>query len=325
MRYVDFINRIIVDKVLESERIVLFGQNISAGSCLSGLTRNLKVNKNGLIINTPNCENTLCGIGFGLMINGVSSIFFMKQQDFLLLGIDHLVNTYNIIRQNKPLASFTIMTIVVDSGYEGPQSSLNNFGDFCSLARIPGFTITNKIDAEEIINSHLISPGFRIIGVSQRLFKKDIIEVQKIYSNKDYTLFQYTEGNDATIVCFNFSFPYGLELYNKLKEKGINSSLFSVNAVTPIKWGEIIENVKRTKNIIIIDDCKSETLSCYDLLSSIFDECKIENKMVIKRNYSNNWLCPNPDQITVDYNYIINKLLVSEKKIRKLQRLMNEN
>ena len=37
------------------------------------------------------------GVGFGLMLRSVNSVFFMKQFDFLLLGIDHLVNTYNII------------------------------------------------------------------------------------------------------------------------------------------------------------------------------------------------------------------------------------
>jgi len=128
MKYIEFINQLIKEKVLEAEKIVLFGQNISAGSCISGLTRNLKV-QNGLIINTPNSENTLCGVGFGLMLNKISSIFFMKQQDFLLLGIDHLVNTYNIIRQKEPSASFTIVTVVMDHGFEGPQHSFNNFGD----------------------------------------------------------------------------------------------------------------------------------------------------------------------------------------------------
>ena len=247
MKYVEYINELIGKKTSETEKLVLFGQNIAAGSCLSGFTKNLKVGEGGFIINTPNSENTLTGLGFGLMLSGVSSIFFMKQQDFLLLGIDQLVNTYNFIRRKNPTASFTIVFIVVDVGYQGMQSSLNNFGDFCSMARIPGFTITNKVDAEEIINAHLVSPGFRIIGVSQRLFGQEILDVGKSYSNNEKTLFQYAEGDKATVVCFNLAFPYGLELHNKLKEKGIDSSLFSVNAVTPIEWSRIIENVKRLK------------------------------------------------------------------------------
>lgn len=136
MKYVEYANSMIREEVIKKDRLVLYGQNIGAGSCLGGLTRSLKVQKNGRIINTQNSENTLVGVGFGLMLNNVSSIYFMKQQDFLLLGIDHLVNTYNIIRVNVPKASFTIMPIIVDSGYEGPQSCLNSFADFCSIGSV---------------------------------------------------------------------------------------------------------------------------------------------------------------------------------------------
>lgn len=309
MKYVEFMNELIRKKISESDKMVLFGQNINAGSCISGLTKNLQVKKEDFIINAPNCENTLSGIGFGLMINGVSSIFFLKQQDFLLLGMDHLVNTYNFIRRKDPLASFTIVFVVVDNGYQGLQSSLNNFGDFCSMAKVPGFTITNKSDAEQIISRYMVSPGFRIIGFSQRLFQKDLIDIEKIYSNKDGTLFKYTEGRDSTIVCFNFSFQYGLNLYNKLIETGFNSSLFSVNSVTPINWSEIIEDVKKTKNIVIIDDSKSENLSCDNLLSRVLSECRIEKNIILKRKFSDDWLWPNPDELMINYSDVINKLL----------------
>jgi len=309
LKYIEFVNKAISQKILESERVVIFGQNISAGSCLSGLTRNLQVKKGDYVINTPNCENTQCGVGFGLMINGVSSIFFMKQQDFLLLGIDHLVNTYNFIRRKNPLASFTIVTTVVDNGYQGLQSSLNNLGDFCSIARVPGFTITNKEDVKQIINSQLITPGFRIIGVSQRLFKSELIEIEKIYSNKENTLFQYTEGNEVTIVCFNFSFPYGFELYNKLKKKGIASSLFSVNAVTPINWDKIIKDLTKTKKLVVMEDSKSENLSCYNFLMNAYNKCQINSKIIVKKDFSKDWLSPNLDQLEINYDNIIEKLV----------------
>ena len=138
MKYLNFINEQIRSTIEKNDNLVLFGQNISAGSCLGGLTKNLKVNENSKIINSTNSENSLCGFGFGMMMNNVSSVFFMKQLDFLLLGIDHLVNTYNIIRSVKKdlKSSFTIMPIIVDNGFQGPQSSFNNFGDICSIARI---------------------------------------------------------------------------------------------------------------------------------------------------------------------------------------------
>lgn len=310
MKYVSHINEIIRKKVFETNNIVIYGENVNAGSCLSGLSRGIKIKKEnrGFVINTPNSENAQVGIGFGLMMNNVSSIFFFKQQDFLLLGIDHLVNTHNFIKLKNPSASYTIITSIVDNGYQGLQSSLNNFGDFCSIARIDGFTITNKKDAEEILDKHLISPGFRIIGVSQRLFNQEIIDMDLIYSNNDKTLFKYSEGTDATIVCFNLSFPYGVELGKKLKENNISYSLFSVNSPTPIDWEKITLDVKKTRRLIIIDDSKSENLSCYNMIAKIQDECKFE-KIMIKREFSIDTLSPNDDLIKIDYKKIVKTLI----------------
>ena len=311
MKYIEFINNLIKEQVTKEENVVIYGQNINAGSCLGGLTKDLAVGKNGRIINSTNSENTLCGFGFGLMMNGISSVFFMKQLDFLLLGIDHLVNTFNIIRNTgfKNRSSFTIFPITIDNGYQGPQSSLNNFSDFCSIAKVSGYTITNKIDAENIISSKLISPGFRIISVSQRLFKEEIIEPPELLYTDNNTIFQYSEGSDVTLVCFNFSFPYGWDLYNELQKNGISVSLFNVNSPIPTKWEKIITNTKKTQKLIIIDDSKSENIACDSLIANVASTITLKKKVVIKRILSDDWLNPVSDKMEIDNAQILNELI----------------
>ena len=294
MKYVDFINERIRSTVEKTNNLVLFGQNISAGSCLGGLTKNVKVKTNSRIINSTNSENSLCGFGFGMMMNHVSSIFFMKQLDFLLLGIDHLVNTYNIIRNVKKdlQSSFTIMPIIVDNGFQGPQSSFNNFGDVCSIARVQGYTISTKFEAEKIISEKLCAPGFRIIGVSQRLFKDDIID--------EYVLYASEEVKRANI----FS---RLELSEECKKEKISSSVFNVTSVTPISWNEILTDVKKTKNLIIIDDSKSANFACDNLSSYIAQEIPT-NTIIVKKQINENWLNTNSDQMELDYLNIIKQI-----------------
>jgi len=305
MKYVEFINETVRKKVLEPEHILLFGQNIAAGSCISGFTRGLKVKSGGRIINTPNCENTLCGIGFGSMMNGVPAVFFMKQLDFLLLGIDQLVNTYNIVRRKAPKSSFTIMPVIVDSGYEGPQSALNNLADFCSIARVPGYTITNKIYAQEIINKHLTTPGFRIIAISQRLFKTEIVDIPCIYMNEDRSLFQYAQGTDVTIVCFNLSLAHGLEIHRRMAEKNIQASVFSINAAMPIAWDEIMGDVQATKRVIMIDDSKSVNTPWQNLLNALYTQGAMEKHVIVQRSYEGYWCRPHHDQLQMDYDKVI--------------------
>ncbi len=311
MKYIEHLNNLIKTEVVKPEHAVLFGQNINAGSCLGGLTKGMAVKPGGRIINSTNSENSLVGFGFGLMLNGAQGVFFMKQMDFLLLGIDQLVNTYNIIRSAKHQpkeGSFTVVATVVDSGYEGPQSSLNNFADFCSVARIPGFAVTNRADADYIFSKHLFRSGFRVIGLSQRLGKTEIIdpgEPVKVFG--DGTIFQYSKGEDATLVSFNFSFPQAQSLNEALKKAGINADHFNVNSAVATDWFPILERVSRTKKIIVVDDSKSVHISADSLLAELTGK-PIEKKVVIKRKINENWLYPVSDVFEIDEKKVIEEI-----------------
>ncbi len=311
MTYYEHLNNLIRTEVAKPEHAVLFGQNINAASYLSGLTRGMAVKSSGRIMNSTNTENTLVGFGFGLMLSGVSAVFFMKQMDFLLLGIDQLVNTYNIIRSLKRPqgGSFTIVAVVVDSGYEGPQSSLNNFADFCSIARIPGFAITNRADADYLIPKHLVQPGFRILGVSQRLKKEDIMDPgTPLGIAENGAIFHYTEGSDVTLVSFNFSFPQASHLRRTLEEKGIGVAHFNVNSALAIDWVPIQESVSKTKKIVVVDDSKSVHIPADALLAHICAEAQLERKVVIKRALGDNWLCPTSDIFEIDEAAVVRAL-----------------
>jgi len=312
MKYVEFLNSLIKQEVARRERIVLFGQNINAGSCLAGLTRGLKVSPLGKIINTTNSENSLCGLGFGLMLGGVPAVFFMKQLDFLSLGVEHLVDTYNIIRnighQLKD-GSFTIVATVVDSGYEGPQSASNNFSDICSMARVRGLTITNRIDAETIIPAELVAPGFRIIALSQRLSREEILHPgQALYVNSEHTVFQYAEGNDATIASFNFSFPQAGKLLRELSQANIHSALFNVNSPTATDWSRVVGHAQESGKLILIDDSKSRNLALDALAVDVVKTAPIKKLVVLKRHLGEDWLHPVSDEMTIDTKGVLEEL-----------------
>lgn len=309
MKYIQHINARIGAQTRETPGLVLFGQNIAAGSHLSGLTKGLAVGHGGTILNTTNAENTLTGIGFGLMLEGVSSIFFVKQLDFLLLGVDQLVDTYNFIRRKEPRASYTIVPIVSDLGYHGVQSSFNNLGDIASVARIPAYTITNTADADAIISRHLIAPGFRIIAVAQRLFGAELTEREAV-SNEDQTLFTYTSGDAATIACFNFSFSYGEALHAKLAERNASAALFSVNSVTPTGWEPLLKSLEKTGKLVLFDDSKSENRSCDHFLAAAYKRFPNVEVIRVERTYDGaSWLFPNPDTLAVDYEALIGRIL----------------
>ena len=91
MKYVQYINSLIKEQVETQSEIVLFGQNINAGSCLSGLTRGLTVKNNGLLIKLPQ-KNLLEALQFAHKVKLNKKI---KENKIIDLRISNYMITYN--------------------------------------------------------------------------------------------------------------------------------------------------------------------------------------------------------------------------------------
>lgn len=257
MNYVEYLNQHFKSAVAGREKLVIYGQNVSTGSCLSGLARGFDKLPNCIVINTSNAEATLVGMGFGLMLRGVSSIFFMKQLDFLLLGVEQLTNTWNALRHRTLNASFTIVPIVVDSGWEGPQSCLNDLANLSALTRVPGYTIVTSAEADEFIDGHVFAPGVRIVAVSQRLFRTPVLDAgAPRFFGRDRGVAQYAKGSAATIAAYNFALPEAKALHDELAGRGQSASLFSVCATMPDDVDAVLADAERTGCLVVVDDSR---------------------------------------------------------------------
>ena len=242
--------------------ILLFGENIDTGSCIGGLARGLKVNNEGRIQNVGNYELTHCGVGLGILLDGGNAALFVKQLDFMLLGLDQICNTYNFIRAHSPRenwGSFTIFAIVCDQGYQGPQSSFNGAGDFSSIANIPVYCLNGEEDAKRIIAQEFVRPGFRIICLSQKQFNMPKLSVMPKWISEDGGLFKYKSGDRGTVVSYNFTLNEALSIIEKLSQTGMECDLFQANFLPRMDFGPIIESCSRTGRLVVIDDSKTVT------------------------------------------------------------------
>ena len=306
MKYVSYLNREIGGLISALDNYVVYGQNVDTGSCLGGLTRDFNKIDGCKVLNTPNTENALVGMGFGLMIDGTSSAYFMKQQDFLLLGIDHLRNTNNFIRQIEPKASFSIVNIVMDAGYEGIQSSLNNLSDFCAISDCEGYTVSSIQDADFVLSEKFMKPGLKIISVSSRLFTSEIMNI-KTSCNSSNSIIRYREGGDLTVTCLNFSLPQGVGLCKKLSSIGWEASLYNILAAHPISYESIIRDAKKTGRLLILDDSKS-----YATVSNILEveALRAGVKLVknIRRNITQESYRPHSEIFDIDLSWVVSSL-----------------
>ena len=240
--------------------LVMAGENIDTGSRIAGIARGLEPKDGDRILNLGNCELTHCGIGFGVMLDGGHFALFMKQLDFLLLGLDQLVNTYQFIRAHRDpaeLGSFTIYLIVCDQGYQGAQSSLNAVGDVAALARIPTFCLNAVADIDEVVRKEFFGRGVRIVAVSQRQFGMDPLVLDLVERSSDLSSFRYSRGDDLTLVSFNFALRQCVDIVGRLEAVGLTVDLFHHNFVPGADRAPLVESAQRTGHLLVLDDSKS--------------------------------------------------------------------
>jgi pyruvate/2-oxoglutarate/acetoin dehydrogenase E1 component len=256
------------------ENTLVYGENLDRGSFISGLSKNLIAGPTRLVKNIGNCEYTHCGVGFGLMMSGHNAVLFVKQLDFMMLGIDHFVSTYGQIcatKYQKPLGSFTIVTAVYDQGFQGPQSSFRGLNEICSMSGASGFLLQENADAKKVVAEEMSKPGFRFIALSQRMANDEVSETEIISASPDNSVIQFAQGNDATVVCFGYSLVHGKSLVSEIRDLGRTASLFTVNYVRDANWGIAIKAASASQKLVVIDDTRGATSLAFRFLADVLE------------------------------------------------------
>jgi hypothetical protein len=271
--------------VASKGNLLVYGENINNGSKIVGIARGLEKGKGYQIVNVGNCESTHIGLGLGMLMRGGKALLIAKQLDFMLLGIDQLVNTLNSIREmpNHPNGSFTILAVVCDQGYQGPQSSFNSaelIGDLCNC---DVFFINDPYQAENYFSREIGKPGFRILLLSQRLFGEGDFEKSIPLESAEGKVFQHFSGSQGTILCFNFSLPQGKQLRSKFLLERLEYSLFSCSYPLPPDF--VDKNIGLfNNNVVLVDDSKVRNGSSY-MLAYLLLKKGLKNLEIVKRSY----------------------------------------
>ena len=129
-----------------------------------------------------------------------------------------------------------------------------------------------------------------------------------LYQDESCQYFQYANGNDASIICFNYSLPYGRFLHETLLTRNFCSSLFSINTYLEFDYKYIIDDLLKTKRLVLIDDSKSKNRLSNKFLNHVYSECKLDQNIVLDREYSEDLFFPRHDELEINYMAVAEKL-----------------
>ncbi len=286
--FTEHINTRMQELLRTKSHAVVFGQNVFAGSRISGLGKNLETIPGVKAMNTPNIENSLMATGMGLLLAGTSSIFIMKQHDFALLGLDQLTNTWNLVRAQDLTAYFVVLMVVVDTGLEGPQANLNNLDEFASLTRAPVYLLSTQ---ENIDQAFLLAsgPGLHFMAVGQSRLKSivDSSESNASMGRTGTLIERSSKANNCVIVYFGLNIQLAEHLAMKLSRVHLNSDIFAVMELSNINALIADPRIENYQYLVIADSGKSmfSASAQYERLARI----KYQKVAYVKRAPSISW------------------------------------
>ena len=236
----------------------------------------------------------------------------MKQHDFAILGLDQFSNTFNSTRYNGMLAPFVVLMVVVDSGYEGPQASLNNLDDFASLTRGQVHFLSTLENIEKTFKD-LEEPGLHFVALSQYEMKKKVLKAKNKYIENSssilYKNLKEHQNSEKKILVVSYgvntkSVKATLKLCSDLN---IYPDLLIINRIGNFSINEELNFKHDYLHVIIIDDSKSENKYSKNLAFQLL--CDSVPVTYFERKFTKEWTEVFSDEFIIPFDQLKKSLI----------------
>lgn len=248
---------------------LILGQNVNVGSHISGLSSFLRerpLSKKTIVLNTPNIETSLVGFSMGcVQALGLeySACLFIKQMDFLTLMTDDLIHTVNGFKAMGLNPSLNIITFVVDSGFEGPQSRFYSPALFGELTGASFYFLNSRAALRAI--EKMPQPGLKIFYVSQRYFN-DPVSAQRQAGEDERASKEY----DGVLFFVGFS---AMEFVREGRLPGVSlPHNYKIETISehPYKASDDVKKIlQRSRRAVLVDDSRDEGALAKHVLQNI--------------------------------------------------------
>ena len=210
------------------------------------------------VIDTPISELGFTGVAVGAAQKGLRPIVEFMTWNFAVLALDQILNTAS---KMLAMSGGQINCPIV---FRGPNGSAGQLGAQHSTAfealyaNIPGLKVvspSNGYDAKGLLKQAIRYEEDPVCFMESEVTygdKSDVpeeeyyIELGKADVKK--------QGRDITIVSFNKMMKVVLGAAAELEKEGISAEVIDLRTIRPLDWMTVLESVKKTNRLIIIEE-----------------------------------------------------------------------
>lgn len=246
------------EEMRRDERIFLMGEEVAeydgAYKVSKGMLAEFGAKR---VIDTPIAELGFAGIGVGAAMNGIRPIIEFMTFNFSLVGIDQIINNAAKIYQMSN-GQFNIPIV-----FRGPTGSAGqlaathsqNFENW--YANCPGLKVvipSNPYDAKGLLKTAIRDNDPVIFMESEQMYgdKGEVPEEEYLIPIGKGKITR--EGTDVTLVSFGKMMKIVHHAAEELEKMGVSAEVIDLRSVRPIDYDLIIESVKKTNRMVIIEE-----------------------------------------------------------------------
>lgn len=318
----------------KDDRVILLGEDIAGGAGVEhlnnegawggvfGVTKGL-VEKHGRdrVIDTPISEMGYMGASVGAAATGLRPVPELMFNDFLGFCFDTLLAQGSKMRYmfgGKAKIPMTVRTCHGAGASAAAQHSGSYYGMFGSVPGLKVVVPSNPYDAKGLLLSAIEDDNIVIFSEDKTLYgMKDEVpeEYYKIEIGKAKVK---QEGTDLTIVTIGKMLYVALDVAEELAKDGISVEVIDLITVAPWDQETIIQSVKKTGRLIVIDEANPHNNTATDISSVIGDKAFDYLDGPIKCICAPN--TPVPFASNLEALYLPNK----DKVLKEAQELIND-
>ena len=230
------------------------------------------------VVDTPISELGFAGIGVGSTMTGNRPIIEFMTFNFALVGIDQIINNAAKIRQMSAGQFPCPIVFRGPTGSAGQLAATHSQAFESWYANCPGLKVivpSNPYDAKGLLKAAIRDDDPVIFMESEQMYGDKgevpggefvlpigVAEVKK-------------QGTDVTLVSFGKIYKEAQKAAEALEKENISCELIDLRTVRPLDMDTIIESVKKTNRLVILEEAwpfgNVSTEITYQIQNQIFD------------------------------------------------------
>ncbi len=237
--------------------VMLIGQGVKSpwyvGNTCTGLIERFG---EGRIIDTPVSENAITGAAVGAALAGMRAIVVHPRVDFLVYGLDPLVNeaaNWHYMNGGRASVPMVVWAIINRGGEQAAQHSQSLHAWF---AHVPGLKVVmpaTPYDAKGLLIAAIRDNNPVVYMPDRWLHGYQGPVPEEPYAVPIGKAALRREGTDLTIVASSYMAAEAIKAAEELEHRGIDAEIVDLRTIKPLDREAIVASVRKTGRLLAVD------------------------------------------------------------------------